>query len=201
MQFALRVNPGKDAQSFLESKIASLKKLDPATSLTKLDEEISLIFGGHFDKLQKDSRFNSYFLTPRKNLQGEKASRGATLTGAFEMMAIVYSDSAKNAPDKSAKQNELEIFFSDKLAALEGVFAADTNVFSRYFVRLFMLSTFHAEKLGKDKLDQALERFEEFLGEQGVLVSFFCWLHQFNLLNQERISLDLKKKSSLSQRL
>ncbi len=201
MQFALRVNPGKDARNFLESKIASLKKLDPATGLAKLDEEISLIFGGRFDKLKKDSRFSSYFLTPRKNLQGEQASRGDAVIGAFDLMASVYGDSAKNAADKQAKHKELEKYFNDKLAALEELFAADTSVFNSYFVRMFMLSTFHAEELGKDKLDQALERFEEFLGEQDILLNFFCWLHQFDLLNQECTSLDLKKKVSLSQRL
>jgi CheY-like chemotaxis protein len=201
MQFALRVNPGKDAQSFLESKLASLSKLDPSMSLTKLDEEIRLIFSGRFDKLKKDSRFSSYFLTPRKNLQGEETSRGATVAGAFDLMTSVYSVSAMNAPDKQAKQAELQKYFSDKLDALEKVFAADTSVFDKYFVRLFMLSTFYSEELQNEKLEQALGRFEEFLEKQDTLLDFFYWLYHFNLLNQERTGLDLKKKSSLSQRL
>ncbi len=201
MQFALRVNPGKDAQSFLEGKLSSLSKLDPSMSLTKLDEEIRLIFSGRFDKLKKDSRFNSYFLTPRKNLQGEETSRGATVAGAFDLMTSVYSDRAKSAPDKQAKQAELQKFFKDKLEALANVFSADTSMFDKYFVRLFMRSTFYSEELQNDKLEQALSRFEGFLDKQDTLLDFFYWLYYFNQLNQERTSLELRKKTSLSQRL
>jgi CheY-like chemotaxis protein len=201
MQFALRVNPGKDAQSFLEGKIESLKKLDPVESLTKLDEEVRLIFSGRFDKLKKDSRFKSYFLSPRKNLQNEETNRGATILGAFELMNSAYSDKLKAAPDKEAKQAEMVAYFNDKLEALELIFAGDTSVFSKYFVRIFMISTFNAEKLESDKLEQAMGRFEAFLGDQDILLNFFYWLYKFNLLNQERTSLDQKKTASLTQRL
>lgn len=201
MQFTLRVNPGKDAQKFLESKIASLRKLDPEMNLARLDKEVRLIFSGLFDKLKKDSRFKSYFLTPRNNLQGEETTRGDIILGAFDLMNSAYKDKVKTAPDKEAKQRELETYFSDKLDALEKIFATDTSVFSRYFVRVFMLSTFNAEQLKSENLDKALERFEQFLSDQDILLNFFYWLYKFNLLNQERTSLDQKKKSSLSQRL
>ena len=116
-------------------------------------------------------------------------------------MTSVYSDMAKKAQDKDARQAELKRFFSNRLEALENVFAAKMDVFNKYFVRMFMLSTLHGEELRGDKFDQALGRFETFLEDRDILMPFFYWLYYFNQLNLERGSLDQKKKTSLSARL
>ncbi|MBW7995209.1 MAG: response regulator [Candidatus Glassbacteria bacterium] len=198
MQFALRVNPGRDAQLFLESKVSSLRKLNPGEDMGKLDQEIQYVFTGRYDNVKKDSRFNQYFLTPRKNLHAESTSRGETIIGAFQLMDSVQSELSRSAGDNQVNQEQ---YFQHKIDALEQLFAADIGIFNRYFVQLFLRSTFHDPSMTGDALEEVKARFEEFLSDQDILLNFFAWLHEFSLLNQERNTLDQNKKASLSQRL
>jgi hypothetical protein len=69
MEFGLKVNPGLEARSFIESKIDKLRESNFEKSMTRLNEDIKLIFTGQFEKLKKDSRFKQVFLMPRVSLR------------------------------------------------------------------------------------------------------------------------------------
>ena len=201
MEFGLRVNPGLEARSFLESKIDKLRESGFEQSLSRLNENIRLIFSGQYDKLKKDSRFRQVFLGPRRNLRMEKSSQGETFIGAFAVLEKIFNEKISSAHSKEEQRRIEEEYFTTRLDALEKLFVADISIFEHYFILMFLRHTYQEHQTEGEKLDQVKARFEEFISEENTLLRFFFLLDEFNNLNIERGKLDQEKKPPFTQRL
>ncbi|MFH1068297.1 MAG: response regulator [Candidatus Glassbacteria bacterium] len=201
MQFGLKINPGREVQTFLESRVSSLRSSEFEKGLQRLNEDVPLIFSGRYDKLKKDSRFRQYFLTPKENLRLDQGTLGETFVGAFNILDCLFSDKIAGATDKQARQQFCEEYFKTKLDALENLFAGDISVLDHYFIQMFLRCTYHDHRLEGEELEQVQERFKKFLAEEDTLLNFFFYLDEFNNLNIERGRLDQEKKASFTTRL
>ena len=201
MQFGLRINPGREAQAFLESRINSLRSAEQDKGLTRLNEDVNLIFSGRYDKLKKDSRFRQYFLTARENLRLEKSTLGEIFMGIFAILDNIFSDRTATAVDKEVRQRVQEEYFTTKCDALEKLFAGDVSIFDNNLIWMFLRSTFHDPRLKGEELEQVKDRFRRFLAEEDTLLNYFYYLNEFNNRNGERVRLDQDKKSVLTSRL
>ena len=104
MEFGLKVNPGLEARKFIENKIDKLRESGFEQSMSRLNEDVRLIFTGQFEKLKKDSRFKQVFLGPRVNLRMEKTSLGETFIGAFAVLEKIFNEKISAAQGKEARR-------------------------------------------------------------------------------------------------
>jgi len=201
MEFKLRMNPGKEARQFLESRLDALRNAGIEEGLARLKEDIFHIFSGRYDKLKRDSRFRKVFLNKQPDLRGEPTSLGETLIGAFSVLDRVY-DERLAGRGKTQSRSEIEQeHFDTKLKALEDIFAGDITVFEQTLIKMFWRHTYQTEKLKGKKIQEVEEGFRKFAEESERLLSFFFCLDEFNRLNRMRADIDRDKKSSLSMAL
>ena len=201
MEFGLKVNPGLEARKFIENKIDKLRESGFEQSMSRLNEDVRLIFTGQFEKLKKDSRFKQVFLGPRVNLRMEKTSLGESFIGAFAVLEKIFNEKISAAQGKEERRAVEEECFTNKLDALENLFKADISTFEHNFVLMFLRHTYQEHRLEGEEFDQVKARFNEFVSEENTLLRFFFFLDRFNKLNTEREKLDQSKKTSLGQRL
>ncbi len=201
MEFKLKINPGKEAEIFLEGRVAALHSAELEDGLARLKKDIRHIFTGGYEKLKKDTRFNHVFVKKRVDLRGEQTSLGENLINSFSILDRFYADRLSEREKALSRTEVTEEYFNTKLKALENIFAGDVSVFEHILIMTFLNHTCQQEKLEGEKLQKAEERFREFIGESEPLLRFFYYLNEFNRLNRLRVEIDQDKKSSLSEAL